>query len=114
MATASTTELAAERAVAAGVALFSDETTSSSILVNRISGKIHLPYLGEGGIEEPGRAKCGWRFTHDEHDVLPQLPRTNAPLICGVCLPKHKRACRLADNALAASSSLVATSSSSS
>jgi hypothetical protein len=114
MATATTTELATERAVAASVALFSDETTGSTILVNRASGKIHLPYLGVGGIVESGRAKCGWRFTNDEHDLLQQLPRDNAPLICGVCLPKHKRACRLADCALVASSSLVASDSSSS
>jgi hypothetical protein len=114
MAIATTTELVAEQTVAVGVARFSDESAISTILVNRASGKIHLPYIGGDGIEEMGRAMCGWRFTQDEMDILPQLPRTTARLICGVCLPKHKRACKIADSSLAASSSLVATSSSSS
>jgi hypothetical protein len=114
MTVATTTELATERAVASSIALYSDESTVSSAIVNKASGKIHIPYLGDCGIEEPGRAKCGWRFTDAERDFLPQLPRDNAPLICGVCLPKHKRACRIADNSVAAVSSLVASSSSSS
>jgi hypothetical protein len=113
MTTSTTTELASERAVASSIALYSDETSVSSVLVNKASGKVHIPYR-DCGIEVPGKAKCGWKYTDAERDILPHLPRDNAPLICGVCLPKHKRACRLADSSLAPVSSLVASSSSSS
>lgn len=115
MSAATATELASERTLSSSVAQYSEECLDATYLVNNSSGKIHIPFIGRDALLVTGRAKCGWRFSSDEHSVITQLPRAGAPMIRGVCLPKHRRACSIADASDSAPThSLVDTASSSS
>lgn len=38
---------------------------------------------------------CGWRFTDSENSTACRLTKSDFTLICGVCLPKQRKAARL-------------------
>ena len=92
-----------------------EETSEHCYLVNRASGKYHMPYTDKAGTVIKNRAKCGWRFIDIESTEATILPRCDPALICGACLPAHRRACRASQSAqLSAPVSNSASSSSSS
>jgi hypothetical protein len=61
-------------------------------LVNLASGKYHLPFTARDGVVVPGKSKCGWRYAEQEADLATVLPLVDHSLICGVCLPRQRRA----------------------
>jgi hypothetical protein len=81
-------------------------------LVNSASGKYHLPYTDKAGTVIKYRARCGWRFSDEESSVATTMPRSDPALICGVCLPALRRACRASQNAQFATLASSCTSSS--
>ena len=73
----------------------SDDAFTGNFLVNNASGKYHLPFVDRTGTTVPYKAKCGWRFTDSENSTASRLTKTDYTLICGVCLPKQRKAARL-------------------
>jgi len=71
-----------------------DNAFIGEFLVNSASGKYHLPCVGCSGIATPFKAKCGWKFTDAESSTATTLSKTDFTLICGVCLPKQRKAAR--------------------
>jgi hypothetical protein len=119
MSTRAAQDMAAAAAVdwAADAELLSDtrsrgEGPGQTYLVNVSSDKYHLPYLNQAGVEVQNRAKCGWRFQDHESSVALTLPSSDPTMICGVCLPAHRRACKTGQIAQLATSPSLCTSSS--
>ena len=89
------------------------EGTDKTYLVNRCSGKYHLPFSNALGVADPFKAKCGWRYQEHESSIATTLPTSDPSIICGVCLPAHRRACKSGqDSRLATLASHCASSSS--
>jgi hypothetical protein len=72
-----------------------DDAFIGEFLVNTASGKYHLPFVGRSGCATPYKAKCGWQFTDLEHSIASTLSKSDFTMICGVCLPKQRKAARL-------------------
>jgi hypothetical protein len=72
-----------------------DDAFAGNFLVNTASGKYHLPFVDRSGATAPFKAKCGWQFTIAEKTEATRLSTTDFTMICGVCLPKQRRAARL-------------------
>lgn len=70
-------------------------------LVNHASGKFHLQFRARDGVVDPWKAKCGWRYKELEADIATVLPLTDHTMICGVCLPRQRRAAMLASKQVA-------------
>jgi hypothetical protein len=72
-----------------------DDAFTGNYLVNNASGKYHLPFVDRSGVTTPFKTKCGWQFTIEENSVATRLSTTDFTMICGVCLPKQRKAARL-------------------
>ena len=72
-----------------------DDAFEGTFLVNAASGKYSLPFVNRSGDTIPNKAKCEWRFADIESSSVARMPKTDFTMICGVCLPKHRKASRL-------------------
>ena len=71
-----------------------DDQYTGNYLVNSASGKYHLPFVDRAGDTVPFKAKCGWRFGVSDHSTATRLCKNDFTLICGVCLPRQRKASR--------------------
>lgn len=94
MKTAVVSDIASERALVSSQTEFTEVTSASRYLVSLVSGRIHSPFTDRAGTTIERKAKCGWCYKGHECNITHSLPRMVPTLICGVCLPRHRRACR--------------------
>jgi hypothetical protein len=111
MATAATLEWAAEEELRSDSRIENKEH-EQTYLANVSSDKYHLPYLNQDGVVVANRAKSGWRVQDHESSVALTLSSSDPAMICGVCLPAHRRVCRAGQMAQLATPPLLCSSSS--